>query len=114
MIYLSKTSLDVEIVTAKSSEMNVLVPVGDGDYVSVSVVLPFRSCVLYLLLCIQVFPGSAHVCCLCVCLCICLCECECVCVSVFMCMSVCMSVSVSVFVCMSVCVCVYESVCLCV
>ena len=33
-MYLSKDSLDVEIVTAKSSEMNILVPKGDGDFVS--------------------------------------------------------------------------------
>ncbi|GFS27791.1 adenylyl cyclase-associated protein [Elysia marginata] len=31
-VYLSKDSLDVEIVSAKSSEMNILVPQGDGDY----------------------------------------------------------------------------------
>lgn len=33
-IYLSPQSLDVEIVSSKSSEMNVLVPQGNGDYVS--------------------------------------------------------------------------------
>lgn len=33
-IYLSPESLDVEIVSSKSSEMNVLVPKGNGDYVS--------------------------------------------------------------------------------
>ena len=43
MVYLSDKSLDVEIVTAKSSEMNVLVPVGDGDYVSVDSLLPLHS-----------------------------------------------------------------------
>lgn len=32
LIYLSKDALNTEIVTAKSSEMNILVPVGDGDY----------------------------------------------------------------------------------
>jgi adenylyl cyclase-associated protein len=32
-VYLSKDSMDAEIVTSKSSEMNVLVPQGD-DYVS--------------------------------------------------------------------------------
>lgn len=36
-IYLSKDSLDCEIVSAKSSEMNVLIVKEDGDYVSVSV-----------------------------------------------------------------------------
>lgn len=32
MMYLSKDSLDAEIVTAKSSEMNILVPKDDGDF----------------------------------------------------------------------------------
>lgn len=32
-IYLSEESLDCEIVSAKSSEMNILIP-QDGDYVS--------------------------------------------------------------------------------
>ncbi|GFO04448.1 adenylyl cyclase-associated protein [Plakobranchus ocellatus] len=32
MVYLSNESLDVEVVTAKSSEMNILVPQGDGDF----------------------------------------------------------------------------------
>lgn len=35
-IYLNQASLDVSIVSAKSSEMNVLVPKADGDYVSAS------------------------------------------------------------------------------
>lgn len=36
-VYLSKNSLGCEIVSAKSSEMNVLVPTGeDGDFVSYS------------------------------------------------------------------------------
>lgn len=34
-IYLSPEALDVEIVSSKSSEMNVLVPKGNGDYVSI-------------------------------------------------------------------------------
>ena len=33
-MYLSKDSLEAEIVTAKSSEMNILVPKDDGDFVS--------------------------------------------------------------------------------
>lgn len=33
-MYLSKDSLGVEIISSKSSEMNVLIPKGDGDYVS--------------------------------------------------------------------------------
>ncbi len=33
-VYLSKDSLDCEIVSAKSSEMNVLIPEGGDDYVS--------------------------------------------------------------------------------
>ncbi|KAK3749681.1 hypothetical protein RRG08_013889 [Elysia crispata] len=32
MVYLSKESLEVEIFSAKSSEMNILVPQGDGDF----------------------------------------------------------------------------------
>jgi hypothetical protein len=36
-MYLSPESLNVEIITSKSSEMNVLVPKGNGDYVSTSV-----------------------------------------------------------------------------
>lgn len=33
-IYLSLDSLDVEVVTSKSSEMNILIPAANGDYVS--------------------------------------------------------------------------------
>lgn len=33
-MYLSDKSLDVEIISSKSSEMNVLIPKGNGDYVS--------------------------------------------------------------------------------
>lgn len=33
-VYLSKSSLDCEIVSAKSSEMNVLIPAEGGDFVS--------------------------------------------------------------------------------
>lgn len=33
-VYLSKSSLECEIVSAKSSEMNVLVPTDSGDFVS--------------------------------------------------------------------------------
>lgn len=38
-VYLSKDSLDCEIVSAKSSEMNILVPDGEDDYVSVYIYL---------------------------------------------------------------------------
>ena len=34
MIYLSKDSLNTQIVTAKSSEMNILIPDDTGDFVS--------------------------------------------------------------------------------
>lgn len=34
-VYLSKDSLSCEIVSAKSSEMNILVPGNDGDFVSI-------------------------------------------------------------------------------
>lgn len=41
-VYLSKESLDTEIVTSKSSEMNVLVPTGEGgDFVSILKTLIF-------------------------------------------------------------------------
>lgn len=33
-VYLSKDSLECEIISAKSSEMNILVPNKDGEYVS--------------------------------------------------------------------------------
>lgn len=33
-MYLCKDSLDVEIVSSKSSEMNVMIPQANGDYVS--------------------------------------------------------------------------------
>lgn len=36
-VYLSKDSLSCEIVSAKSSEMNVLVPGKDGEFVSTGV-----------------------------------------------------------------------------
>ena len=34
MVYLSKDSVDANIVTAKSSEMNILVPDDSGEFVS--------------------------------------------------------------------------------
>jgi len=34
MVYLSQDSLNTQIVTAKSSEMNILIPDGSGDFVS--------------------------------------------------------------------------------
>ena len=37
-LYLSKESLDCQIVSAKSSEMNILVPNDDGDYVSIDLI----------------------------------------------------------------------------
>lgn len=33
-VYLSKAALNCDIVSAKSSEMNILIPVGEDDYVS--------------------------------------------------------------------------------
>lgn len=33
-MYLCKDSLDVEIISSKSSEMNVMIPQANGDYVS--------------------------------------------------------------------------------
>lgn len=43
-MYLSPESLNVEIVSSKSSEMNVLVPQGNGDFVSL--VLELLNCLL--------------------------------------------------------------------
>ena len=40
-MYLSPESLDVAIISSKSSEMNVLFPEGNGDYVSTSLSLQF-------------------------------------------------------------------------
>lgn len=40
-VYLSKESLNCEIVSAKSSEMNILVPQGDDDYVSDLIIIFF-------------------------------------------------------------------------
>lgn len=34
MVYLSEESKNTDIITAKSSEMNILVPKGDGEFVS--------------------------------------------------------------------------------
>lgn len=33
-VYLSKDSVSCDIVSAKSSEMNIMIPEGEGDYVS--------------------------------------------------------------------------------
>ena len=38
-VYLSEKSKQAEIVTAKSSEMNILVPGADGDFVSLHFML---------------------------------------------------------------------------
>ncbi|GBP75165.1 Adenylyl cyclase-associated protein 1 [Eumeta japonica] len=42
-IYLSKESLDVEIVSSKSSEMNVLVPKDNGDYAEYPIPEQFKT-----------------------------------------------------------------------
>ena len=36
-VYFSKTCLDTEVVSSKSSEMNVLIPKADGDFVRSSI-----------------------------------------------------------------------------
>lgn len=36
-VYLSRESLNCDIISAKSSEMNILVPKDDGDFVSIHV-----------------------------------------------------------------------------
>lgn len=38
-MYLSEGSMNVEIVSSKSSEMNVLIPSASGDYVSIALIL---------------------------------------------------------------------------
>lgn len=46
-MYLNKDSLDVEIVSSKSSEMNVMLPTPSGDdYVSLSFTYIFLNCKL--------------------------------------------------------------------
>ncbi|XP_031730610.1 adenylyl cyclase-associated protein 1 [Anarrhichthys ocellatus] len=42
-VYLSKDSLSCEIVSAKSSEMNILVPEGDGDFTELPVPEQFKT-----------------------------------------------------------------------
>lgn len=43
MVYLSQDSLNTQIVTAKSSEMNILIPDGSGDFKEFAVPEQFRS-----------------------------------------------------------------------
>ncbi|XP_044760575.1 adenylyl cyclase-associated protein-like [Coccinella septempunctata] len=45
-IYLSQESFDVEIVSSKSSEMNVLVPKGNGDYTEYAVPEQYKTTVV--------------------------------------------------------------------
>lgn len=40
-MFLSPESLNVELITSKSSEMNVMIPKANGDYVSVSLRLSY-------------------------------------------------------------------------
>nr|CAI5849151.1 unnamed protein product [Callosobruchus analis] len=42
-VYLSQESLDVEIVSSKSSEMNVLIPKGNGDYTEIPIPEQFKT-----------------------------------------------------------------------
>ena len=42
-VYLSKSALGTEIMTAKSSEMNVLFEGGDGDFIEKPVVEQFKT-----------------------------------------------------------------------
>lgn len=50
-MYLSKNSLDCEIVSATSSEMNILVPEGEDDFVSEFIFgpTPFISTKIYMI-----------------------------------------------------------------
>ncbi|XP_046560993.1 adenylyl cyclase-associated protein 1-like [Haliotis rubra] len=43
MMYLSKESIEAEIVTAKSSELNILVPLADGEYKEFALPEQFKS-----------------------------------------------------------------------
>lgn len=45
-VYLSSESLDVEVVTSKSSEMNILIPKGDGDYTECPVPEQYKTTIL--------------------------------------------------------------------
>ncbi|KAL1493312.1 hypothetical protein ABEB36_011390 [Hypothenemus hampei] len=45
-IYLSTESLDVEVVTSKSSEMNVMIPSANGDYVEHPIPEQFKTTIL--------------------------------------------------------------------
>lgn len=56
-IYLSEESLECEIVSAKSSEMNILVP-QDGDYVSAV----FLNCLIKRMKCIQNHGSQIELC----------------------------------------------------
>lgn len=47
-MYLSKDSMDVEIVSSKSSEMNVLIPKANGEYVSI-LYLHNQNCSIFFL-----------------------------------------------------------------
>ena len=49
-VYLNKDTLDVDIVTAKSSEMNILIPNSEGEFVSVNAKIPLPTVCLSLLL----------------------------------------------------------------
>lgn len=44
-VYLSKDSMDVEIISSKSSEMNILVPKADGDYTEYPVPEQYKTTV---------------------------------------------------------------------
>jgi len=42
-IYLSEQSLDTSFISAKSSEMNVVIPKGDGDYSEYAIAEQFKT-----------------------------------------------------------------------
>ncbi|KIH67743.1 DE Adenylate cyclase associated [Ancylostoma duodenale] len=42
-VYLSETSKNAEIITSKSSEMNVLIPMADGDFAEFPVPEQFKT-----------------------------------------------------------------------
>lgn len=63
-MYLSAESLGVELITSKSSEMNVLVPKPNGDYVSYSSIntqINFRDLAIFTSLCEYILHCRANI-----------------------------------------------------
>lgn len=45
-MYLSNNSLEVEVISSKSSEMNILVPKSNGDYVSIVIGIEYAKLIV--------------------------------------------------------------------